>query len=105
MGIIRATDRDGSFHEVPGRDRASLMEILKCAGLSVEALCGGCCQCSTCHVYVAEEWLARLAQPSPFENATLQYTGVGVRANSRLACQIGWKEHLDGIELTVAPTD
>ena len=105
MGIIRATDRDGSFHELEGRERASLMEILKHAGLSVEALCGGCCQCSTCHVYVAEEWLDRLTQPGKFETATLKFMGVEVRDNSRLACQIGWKEHLDGIEVTVAPGD
>ena len=105
MGMIRATDRDGSVHALPGRDRASLMEILRHAGLSVEALCSGCCQCATCHVYIAEEWLAHLNPPSESETGTLEYEGVAVRANSRLACQIPWQERLDGIELTVAPGD
>ena len=52
MAQIFATDRDGAMHELEARERASLMEILKQAGLSVEALCGGSCQCATCHVFI-----------------------------------------------------
>jgi len=38
LAKIFATDRDGTKYEVAGRDRASLMEILRQAGLSIEAL-------------------------------------------------------------------
>lgn len=51
MAQIFATDRDGTKHEIEARDRSTLMEILKQAGLSIEALCSGCCQCATCHVF------------------------------------------------------
>lgn len=104
MGIINATDRDGSRHQLPGRDRASLMEILKYGGLSLEALCSGSCQCSTCHIYVDEAWLDKLKPATEAELATLESEAEdNVRANSRLACQIQWREELDGIEVTVGP--
>ena len=105
MGTIYATDRDGSQHELPGRKRASFMEILKYGGLSVEALCSGCCQCSTCHIYVDEAWVAKLDPPEDFETATLEseQDGENLKPNSRLACQIQWREDLDGIRVTVAP--
>ncbi len=105
VGVIFATDRDGSAHELPGRERASLMEIIRQAGLSVEALCGGSCMCATCHVYIDDTWLARLDPPHENETMTLEEEGVEVRPNSRLACQIRWREELSGIRLTVAPGD
>ncbi len=104
MGKIYATDRDGTEHILDGRERASFMEMLCQAGLSIEALCSGSCQCATCHVYVAEEWLDKLKSAS--ENETLLLEGEAednVRSNSRLSCQIQWDEALNGIKLEVAP--
>jgi 2Fe-2S ferredoxin len=104
MGKIFAIDRDDSQHELEGRERASLMEILRYAGLSVEALCSGCCQCATCHIYVEEAWLDKLNPPTEIETILLEDEAEDmVRANSRLSCQIQWNETLDGIKLTVAP--
>ena len=103
MARVLATDRDGSKHELDGRDRMTLMEILKQGGLSVEALCGGSCQCATCHVFIEEPWLSKLKPQTDFELATLQGEGSEMRPNSRLSCQIKWTDELDGIELTVAP--
>ena len=76
MGIIRATDRDGSAPALQSRDRASLMELLRHAGLSVEALCSGCCQCATCHAYIGENWLDKLLPPTELETATLKSEGL-----------------------------
>ncbi len=103
MAQIFATDRDGTKHELEARERASLMEILKQAGLSIEALCGGSCQCATCHVFIDEPWLDMLKPQTDFEIATLEGEGSELQANSRLACQIKWQDELDGIVLTVAP--
>ena len=104
MGKIFATDRDGSEHELDGRERASFMEILKYGGLSVEALGSGCCQCATCHVYVEDAWLDKLPPVSEMETLLLEDEAEdNVRANSRLSCQMQWDEALDGIRLTVAP--
>jgi 2Fe-2S ferredoxin len=105
MGTIYATDRDGTKHELEGRERASFMEILKMGGLSVEALCSGCCQCATCHVFIDEDWMDKLPEQTEFELATLEseVEQEGMRPNSRLSCQIQWSDELDGIRLTVAP--
>ena len=103
MTGISATDRDGTFHKLEGRQNLSLMEILREAGLSIEALCGGSCQCATCHVFIEEPWLSMLKPPSDFEEAALEDDGSEVQPNSRLACQIRWRAELVGIVLTVAP--
>lgn len=103
MAAIFATDRDGTRHELEARERSSLMEILRQAGLSIEALCSGSCQCATCHVFVEEPWLSKLKPQTEFELATLEGEACEVRANSRLSCQISWHADLDGIVLTVAP--
>ncbi len=104
MGVIHATDRDGSLHVLEGRERASFMEILRYGGLAVEALCSGSCQCATCHVYVDEEWLEKLKPVSEMEALLLEEEAEDhVRPNSRLSCQMQWDEVLDGIRVTVAP--
>ena len=103
MGTVFAVDRDGKEYQLPSRERSSLMEILKHGGLSLEAMCGGSCLCSTCHVYIDPAWLDKLFPPSESETDTLQFEGEEIQANSRLSCQIQWHEGLDGIRLTVAP--
>ena len=103
MATIIATDRDGSQHTIEAEHGSSIMEILKFAGLSVEALCGGCCQCATCHVFVNEPWLSMLKPQTEFETETLEAEGSEIHPNSRLSCQIKWQDELDGIVLTVAP--
>jgi len=103
LAKIFATDRDGTKHELEARERASLMEILRQAGLSIEALCSGSCQCATCHVFIDEPWFSKLKPQTDFEIATLEGEGSEIRPNSRLSCQIKWQDELDGIVLTVAP--
>jgi len=103
LGNVYAVDRDGREYQLAGRERASLMEILKQGGLSLEALCGGSCLCATCHVYVDPAWLDKLPPPTEYETGTLENEGEGIQPNSRLTCQIQWQEDLDGIRLTVAP--
>jgi 2Fe-2S ferredoxin len=103
LAKIFATDRDGTKHEIDAADRSTLMEILRQAGLSIEALCSGCCQCATCHVFIEEPWLGKLKPQTDFEVATLEGEGSEIRPNSRLSCQIKWQDELEGIVLTVAP--
>ncbi|MDT8400002.1 MAG: 2Fe-2S iron-sulfur cluster-binding protein [Pseudomonadales bacterium] len=103
MGIIIATDRDGTEYRIEGRDRASFMELLRRAGLSLEALCAGSCQCATCQILVDEAWLSKLPPASEFETATLESEVDVIAANARLSCQIQWQEDLDGIRVTIAP--
>lgn len=105
MAQITAVDRDGTEYHLAGRERASFMEILKQGGLAVEALCGGCCQCATCHVFIDSAWMGQLPPRSEYEQATLEgmVEAESIRENSRLSCQLQWREELHGIRLTVAP--
>ena len=52
MGKLIVEDRDGKTHEIEANEGLSFMEILRDAGLDIEAACGGCCACATCHVYI-----------------------------------------------------
>ena len=101
MKII-ATDRDGKTHTTEGREGWTLMEILRDAGLPITAECGGACACATCHVYVDETWLSKLAPRSDAETDMLDMA-LAVEPNSRLSCQIVCSAALDGIKVTLAP--
>ena len=104
MGKIFVKERDGTEHVLKGRQRASFMEILSYAGLSIEALCSGSCQCATCHVYIEHEWLDKLKPASENEIILLENEAEhNLRSNSRLSCQLQWQEKLDGIKIEIAP--
>ena len=102
MAVINVTDRSGRKHVVQGKPGATVMEILRDANLDVEAICGGCCSCATCHVLIDDVWAQKLAPRSEDEQELVEYTKAYKAANSRLSCQIKFTEALDGISLTVA---
>lgn len=68
----------------------------------IDGDCGGCCACATCHVHVAEDWLAKtgLAPVGGLEESLLQFAD-GVAETSRLACQIVMTDDLNGLVLWV----
>ena len=99
---IKVTDRDGKKHELEGDTNSTLMEILRDAGLDIEAACGGCCACATCHVYISDQWLEKISPKDDDEESMLDQA-FDVRNSSRLSCQINLSEDLDGIELELAP--
>ncbi len=99
---IRVTDRDGNKHELEGDSNSTLMEILRDAGLDIEAACGGCCACATCHVYINDKWLEKISSKDEEEESMLDQA-FDVRNTSRLSCQISLSEELDGMELELAP--
>ncbi|MFC7537355.1 2Fe-2S iron-sulfur cluster-binding protein [Sphingomonas sp. GCM10030256] len=105
MPTVSVTTRDGRTKEIVGTAGRSLMESLRGGGIEeVLALCGGCCSCGTCHVYVAEDWIARLPPIGDDEDDLLDFSDVR-QPNSRLSCQIRLTDVLDGIAVTVAPED
>jgi len=99
---IRVIDQDGNKHELEGDSNSTLMEILRDAGLDIEAACGGCCACATCHVYINAKWLQKISTKDDDEESMLDQA-FDVRNTSRLSCQISLSEDLDGIELELAP--
>ena len=62
----------------------------------IEADCGGFCACATCHIYLDDEWFARVPPPEELEALMLDQA-VERRANSRLSCQLRLTDALDGI--------
>ena len=102
MPKLFVTDREGAGHEIDATVGWSVMEIIREHNLPIEAACGGCCACATCHVYVEDGWLGRLEAANPDETMMLD-EAFEVRDNSRLSCQIKYGDALDGLEVTLAP--
>ena len=99
---IKVIDRDGNKKILEGDSNSTLMEILRDEGLDIEAACGGCCACATCHVYVDEKWLEKIEKMDEDEEAMLDQA-FDIRKTSRLSCQIQLSEDLNGIEIELAP--
>ena len=102
MATVFATGRDGTDHTIDTPPGATLMEVLRDAGLPIEAICGGQAICSTCHIYVDESWAAKLEPRNDTEQVMVEDSGQ-FQENSRLACQVDFDAELDGIKLTLAP--
>ena len=102
MGKIFVVDRNGNNHSLEAHEGLKLMEIIRDAGLDIEAACGGCCACATCHVYVDIEWKNKIKDMDEDEESMLDQA-FSVNDLSRLSCQIDYTSDLDGIKLTLAP--
>lgn len=97
MPQITFVGGDGGVHSVTGNDGETLMRTAVEAGISgVEGECGGSLSCATCHLYIDEDWISRLGPPSEEEEVMLEFAE-GVKANSRLSCQIRLAPELDGL--------
>jgi 2Fe-2S ferredoxin len=97
--------RNGDEKVIAAAAGTSVMEALRNEGIEeIQAICGGCCSCATCHVYVDCDWLEKLAPVSDVENELLDCSSHR-KNNSRLSCQIPFNEALNELRLTVAPED
>ncbi|MDB5576302.1 MAG: ferredoxin [Bradyrhizobium sp.] len=105
MAKLIVINREGTESTVEGSAGLSLMEVLRDAGFDeLMALCGGCCSCATCHVYIDPAFAGQVPALSEDENDLLD--GSGFRdERSRLSCQIQFGEALDGLRVTIAPED
>ena len=86
--------------ELPGKCGQTLMSAAVDSGLSIEAACDGNCACSTCHVYIDEEFIDKLPEPSCEEEDMLDLA-LFVKSNSRLACQITLNKEMDGLSFKI----
>jgi 2Fe-2S ferredoxin len=105
MANIHVIDRAGTAFTLSVSSGLTLMEPLRELDQGIEALCGGMCSCSTCHVFVAPRWFTKLPQCQSDELELLESTENFRAGESRLACQVKMTDDLDGIELTVAPEE
>ena len=102
---IKAHDRGGTEHALQAAPGDTVMETMRNARLPVEAICGGCCSCATCHVYVDENWLGITGPRSDAENELLQMSEHFEQDRSRLGCQIKLTEQHSGLVVTLAPEE
>jgi 2Fe-2S ferredoxin len=99
--MIYVTDLDGKEHALEGVAGWRVMEIIREHGLPIKAECGGACACATCHVYVDESWVGKLAAMRDDEEAMLD-EAFAVQDCSRLSCQLIMGEELDGLKVRLA---
>ena len=105
MSSIIVTTRDGTEHVLAAKPGMSVMEIIREGRIDeLLALCGGCCSCATCHVYVADEDVARSGAAAADEDDLLDSSD-HKKATSRLSCQMAFSAALDGLRVTIAPED
>lgn len=67
----------------------------------IDAECGGCLSCATCHVYVDEAFFSRVPPASDDENELLTGVAAERRAHSRLSCQIPMTAALEGLKVKI----
>lgn len=105
MTVLNVTLRTGETREIQARNGVSVMETIRDSGIDeIMAICGGCCSCATCHVYVADEDWARLSPASSGESELLEFSEHPTE-RSRLSCQIKMSDALSGLSVTIAPED
>jgi 2Fe-2S ferredoxin len=105
MPKLFVTDREGAEKQVEAATGLTLMEAIRNNGFDeIMALCGGCCSCATCHVFVDRGFIELLPGISEDEDALLDNSGHR-QANSRLSCQITLDDRLDGLKVTFAPDE
>ncbi|WP_449434616.1 2Fe-2S iron-sulfur cluster-binding protein [Pseudomonas putida] len=97
MTRVTYIEFNGTQHDIEANDGLTLMKVAVNNDINgIVAECGGACACATCHVYVDEQWLAKLPPMDNTEHDMLDFAA-GVQANSRLSCQIKVSAGLDGI--------
>jgi ferredoxin, 2Fe-2S len=102
MAEIFVTTREGNEIALPAKPGMSVMEIIRDGGIDeLLALCGGCCSCATCHVYVPS---GEAGAPGADETDLLDSSDHKTSA-SRLSCQIPFTAALDGLKVIIAPED
>lgn len=105
MPRLIVTTRSGAQREVEANPGQSLMEALRASGFDdILAICGGCCSCATCHVYLEPADFAKLPAMSADESDLLD-SSEHRKSHSRLSCQVSLTEHTDALHVSIAPED
>ena len=102
MVKITYIEFDGEHHVVDVEAGLTVMEGARNNSIpGIEADCGGACACSTCHVYVSNEWVKKLPEKDPMEEDMLDFAYEPDPIRSRLTCQIKITDDLEGLVVTM----
>ena len=89
---------DGEKHEVDVPIGLTVMEGARDNNIpGIEADCGGACACSTCHVYIDENWVNILPPIDDIERDMLDFAYEPNEKLSRLTCQLNVTDELEGL--------
>ena len=101
--IVAVTTRDGEVRRLDAPAGASVMTVLREAEIDDEiGLCGGCCSCATCHVYVEDAAPDVLPAMSAEEDDMLD--SLDTRTDrSRLGCQLRLGHDIQKITVAMPP--
>ena len=97
MPKITYIEHGGNEHVVEVSSGLTVMEGARDNNIpGIDADCGGACACSTCHVYVHPDWVAKIPAREPMEEDMLDFA-FEVKESSRLSCQITVSDELEGL--------
>ena len=78
----------------------TILDLSRIENIAIEGSCDGSMACSTCHVIIHKDWVAKLPPPCIDEKEMLSllpdYT-----ENSRLGCQIVITDKLEGLTFSL----
>ena len=105
MAKLVIINGEGAEKEVEVSNGFSVMEAIRDNGFDeLLSLCGGCCSCATCHVYIDSAFADKVPAMSDDENDLLDSSDHR-QPTSRLACQVKMSDALDGMKVTIAEQD
>ncbi|VDM01757.1 unnamed protein product, partial [Schistocephalus solidus] len=87
---------------VNGKIGDNLLYLARFQKIDLEGACEASLACSTCHVYVNEQFFNILPPALDGEEDMLDLA-VFLKPNSRLGCQIILSKELDGLEVELPP--
>ncbi|MDB4511906.1 2Fe-2S iron-sulfur cluster-binding protein [Arenicella sp.] len=106
MPNIIITEIEGEKRTVDVKSGLSLMETLRELGYEeILAMCGGCCSCATCHVYVDDSDCQTLNPIEEDEEMIVEMTDNYNADSSRLSCQIELTDQHEGLQVTIIEND
>ena len=102
MAKITYIEANGTEHVIDVPNGLTVMEGARDNDVpGIEADCGGACACSTCHVYVAPDWVDRLPPKDEMEADMLDFAWQPDPLRSRLTCQIRVTDAVEGLVVQI----
>jgi 2Fe-2S ferredoxin len=87
--IVNVIDNDGKLVCLDAPGGASVMEVLRDAEIDPDmGICGGCCSCASCHVWLAGDSAGDTLPPASEDEEDILDSLMNRQATSRLGCQI-----------------
>ena len=78
----------------------TILDLSRIENIAIEGSCDGSMACSTCHVIIHKDWLAKIPEPCLDEKEMLSILP-NYTKNSRLGCQILITDQLEGLQFSL----